>query len=787
MNPLSTWTFYRRHKRRATLLLSLICAGTIGLYLLSALALAIFFTPDHTSNMFLQNFSTVVPIDGRELDPTVVSQIRVNPDVAQIIPLKSGLEIEAPNPVRGDTDFYLIGLQEADVHHVLEKNALTLKDGRFLQPRAAEMMLSEKLAAALELQVGDTIDRSVNQELYNDIIEPMQVVGIMAGDVRLVIVPYEYLNNHERYRDRVVSALLVEAQAGREMAVDDFLVNEVQSRQASVDTLQLLQARIANDNQEYYGYGAPLSILLTAVIAVVIGVINQIALAKRLPEFGILHATGHSKKWLIRRLALETSVLAIVGWALGVGLSWLILFVFQSVYFGPNGHDLNPISFPPLVPVIPIPVVVIVFTIFSAKRIFARLDTVAIVERRELSTEKAPSISSKSAKSLPKPLAAATFYQRHRRRAVVLISAMAASIMLVSLLIFNFTITGDAEMAGLNNWKLMSLVRSEVSPMLDPGVVAQIRTYPMVDRVIPTIMLRPLSIAIPPFSDESVYAFGVSAENMAYLVELYNLELAEGHLPRPNTNEIVISQVTAQNRDLQIGDVIGSYDHPVYDDAPVLPAEMVVSGIFARSATPEDENWLSFASIEFLDSHEAYYPDNSMLVVPKAGQKAVMDEWLQNQIASARISTTTYWQEYARSQESTRSTLLTIAVIESVIAIVVAVSLAVLNYIFVSQRQSEFGVLNALGWHRLRLVWRTMRETAFTTTMAWGFSIVLCCIVLFGLQVGVFAPMGLRFNLFNPTPWLSTLPIPIVVLIVTTGTIARTLSELDPVAIIEMR
>jgi hypothetical protein len=96
-------------------------------------------------------------------------------------------------------------------------------------------------------------------------------------------------------------------------------------------------------------------------------------------------------------------------------------------------------------------------------------------------------------------------------------------------------------------------------------------------------------------------------------------------------------------------------------------------------------------------------------------------------------------------------------------------------------------VLNALGWHRLKLVWRTVRETAFTTTMAWGFSVALCCLALLGLQVGVFTPLGLRFNFFNPTPWLSTLPIPLMVLVVTAGTIGRTLSKLDPVTIIERR
>jgi cadmium resistance protein CadD (predicted permease) len=55
------------------------------------------------------------------------------------------------------------------------------------------------------------------------------------------------------------------------------------------------------------------------------------------------------------------------------------------------------------------------------------------------------------------------------------------------------------------------------------------------------------------------------------------------------------------------------------------------------------------------------------------------------------------------------------------------------------------------------------------------------------LRFGVFTPLGLTLNLFNLTPWLFTLPIPVAVLAVTGATIARTLSKLDPVSIIERK
>jgi hypothetical protein len=44
-----------------------------------------------------------------------------------------------------------------------------------------------------------------------------------------------------------------------------------------------------------------------------------------------------------------------------------------------------------------------------------------------------------------------------------------------------------------------------------------------------------------------------------------------------------------------------------------------------------------------------------------------------------------------------------------------------------------------------------------------------------------------RFDFFNLTPWFYTLPVPVAVLAVSTGAIARMLSKLDPVAIIERR
>jgi hypothetical protein len=60
-------------------------------------------------------------------------------------------------------------------------------------------------------------------------------------------------------------------------------------------------------------------------------------------------------------------------------------------------------------------------------------------------------------------------------------------------------------------------------------------------------------------------------------------------------------------------------------------------------------------------------------------------------------------------------------------------------------------------------------------------------LALIGLTLSLYGPLGLRFNFFNPIPWLYTLPVPTAAVAATSGTVARTLSKLDPVVIIERR
>jgi ABC-type lipoprotein release transport system permease subunit len=795
MNPLSTWTYFSRHKRHAALLLSLSVVVTIGLYAMIALVWGVYVEPGRLAYMRLSKINLVTPwSDENGSEPGVIAQIRAHPDIAKVIPT-TVIRIELPAVTSGSSfQFDLVGLKGDDLPYILARFDSSLKNGNFPKAGTNELLLSADVANMLGVKVGDTYD-AISSEFYPNLDVPLhptpfKVVGILESEIYEGILSLEFLHNHELYR-QFPARFIVVAQEKRDAAVDDFLRNEIQSIHTSVMTLTLLNERIMSEALPGLVMLLPVVLIVALAFSVLIVVVNQIANARRLPEFGVLHAAGLSKSWLTRRLTRETGTMAVAGWVIGIGLSWGVLYLLKIIIFAPQGHDLNYPEWLSIVFSLPIPVAIVGFTFLTVRRTFSRLDSVTIIEKGELSQESDQKQAKPISKSSPNPLAPTTYYKRHRRRAVLLIGGMSVMILAVVLFIFVLAVDADAKVPFLGYLRQVSIVRSPgFVGDLDPAVVTRVETHPSVERVIPIApRISMLSVYIPPFTSAEASPFGVYAEDMAYLVELYDLNLKEGHLPRPGTNEMVISEILAMNRDLEVGDVIGDPDRPAYAGAPSLQVEFVISGIFARPELPEDENGLGFISLEFLEEDEPFpLPDVlPLIVVPKEGQNVALAAWLEVELIGVDAHVLTYRSEVSRIRQKAQQDMLSIALLEGVIAIVAAGGLAVLNYIFIAQRQSEFGVLYALGHGRRQLVRRLLGETSFTIVVAWGLSALVALIAMLALRYGLYEPRGLTFDLFNLTPWLYTLPIPLIVLAITAGSTARTLSKLDPITIIERR
>jgi len=335
--------------------------------------------------------------------------------------------------------------------------------------------------------------------------------------------------------------------------------------------------------------------------------------------------------------------------------------------------------------------------------------------------------------------------------------------------------------------RYVSEVTSASGRHIDPAVTAQIKSHPAVAGVIPAISVG-LSVVVPPGSGTTVQIYGISEDDLPGLLDLYDTHLVQGRLPRARSNEIVLSQATAWNRGLQVGDAIGrpvqgksGADDPFIEDD--IPVEMVVVGLLSR-----DDLWTGFASLEYLERHELTASrGRRLLIIPRQGRKGELDTWLAGTIASAQTRVNNFDVKHHENKQITKVIFLLFAAVESMIAVVAALALAALNHISFAQRREEFGILHAVGHSRPWLVLRAVRETGGVVAIGWLAGAAICLVGLTGAQMVVYAPKGLRLDLVNLLPWLFTLPIPLAVIGVGAATISRMLYRLDPVAVIERR
>ncbi|MDY6877114.1 MAG: ABC transporter permease [Chloroflexota bacterium] len=809
MNPLSPFTYYRRHKRSALLLVALITLATMVLYTIVGVLDSITLQLDFS---YLSRLSRVRPDTGQALEPGVIPQIQAHPDVARVI-WDNGLAISVPT-LGGIDAMHLMGVSQDDVQYLMERCGVRLKEGRLLEPSTNEFMLSEETARALDLELGDRIGRSIDASYYENVLEPLLLVGILEGDplpssepsVRVGFVSYEYLEGHELYIPRVASALVV-ARDSRKEAVDEFLETAIASARTEVDTYRDVVEVAAQARRFLYLTFGVVNCLVGVAVAVVVGVVNQIALMQRVSEIGLLNALGHHRNKLIRRLTLETAAVAGVGWVSGLSLGLLILSWLKANLYYARGMELDLSNLMPLWFVIPVPLIVVVLAVFSLLRLFARFDAVAIVERGKLSMEDTGSRKQRAKRSSGRPLSSWTFYLRHRRRGIVLVVSAALVIVGVALPVFLLSAVADAMVPDFEYLRYVSRVTPNSGRTVDAGVMGQIRSHPSVERVIPVMSLG-LQVDVPPSGVMRASVYGAAEGDLPDLVDLFGMDVKEGRLPNPRSNEIVLSEPVALNRGLHVGDRIGvpAYEKGEFElmDVDDVPTEMVVVGILRqaqdKSLRPRAERsrlgqtlssdtmWLGLASYEYLESHElASTRPIHLLVVPAGGRKNELDDWLEESVASAQTNVTTYDIEYREHRGIVQGLILGFSVVGCVTAIVAAIAMATLNYIFFTQRREEFGILHAVGRSRLWLVLRTMKETGSMITVAWLAGAVICCIGLICFQALVFAPKGLSLNFLNPVPWVLTFPIPLAVVVASTGTIGRMLSRLDPVAVIERR
>ncbi|MBL1273717.1 MAG: ABC transporter permease [Oceanospirillales bacterium] len=216
----------------------------------------------------------------------------------------------------------------------------SLVAGRYLQS-GNEIVLGTGAARALEAGMGDELalvvqaaDGSIGADRFT--VVGLFETGVKRIDGRVAQIPLEAAQSLYAFRGRVTEVAARVDDPDQLKSVIARLQPQLQTRQVEVlgwpELMPSLVQMVDFHNAVTY------FVIFVVFVVVAAGIVNTILMSvmERGREFGVMMAVGTSGSRIVQLVLLETSLLALVGYALGLALGLAV-----TAYFANHGLDFS--------------------------------------------------------------------------------------------------------------------------------------------------------------------------------------------------------------------------------------------------------------------------------------------------------------------------------------------------------------------------------------------------------------------------------------------------------------
>jgi ABC-type antimicrobial peptide transport system permease subunit len=184
--------------------------------------------------------------------------------------------------------------------------------------------------------------------------------------------------------ERRYEGLIVAPHPGQETQVHEALTRLIGDKPFRLFDWPYIKAKIDSLIRNLETINHFLILLVTIVLSLVVGLLNNLFFRQRMNEFGLLAAIGYTRWRLIARVALESLGVTLAAWILGIGLGVGVLWWFNQSFMVPHGLLLNVFNWTVLLwHTLPIPAMVFIFGMGTVGWQLLRLDPISIIERRD--------------------------------------------------------------------------------------------------------------------------------------------------------------------------------------------------------------------------------------------------------------------------------------------------------------------------------------------------------------------------------------------------------------------
>jgi len=381
-----------------------------------------------------------------------------------------------------------------------------------------------------------------------------------------------------------------------------------------------------------------------------------------------------------------------------------------------------------------------------------------------------------------KPLSPFKFFIKNKRRVAIIVVILMCSVSVVSFItsIVN-NIIMNAKEGNLKPFEYASTVTSISGEFfIRDDIIEKIESYDATDKVISVIVEDTMFAAIMGNTNIPIYFVG-NERNVEELIKVFNLKLVKGRLPAEGQYEVVLHEKLLKNKNLKVGDYIGSD----VDENEFLNGKYLIVGELSGDALTGFGSKSSRVDA-YLNAGLTLDKPQAILIVPKTNKLEELNYELDKlDSKEATVYTYSSLERMLNVQIGSINTILNIIIFVTVF--VLAISVGSLVYIIYLGRSDEFGILYAMGYKRGFIYKRIVGELAFLTTFCWILGFIMSLGMIHLLNLSLLDSKGQTMPLITLQATINTLIIPVMVLICAAFPILYKLNKWDPIAIIERR
>lgn len=379
MHPLSVLTYYFRNKLKLAPVLAVLALAVFGISLTGVLTGSIEDTSRQRIEVYRGAIQVLPSPQSKSIALDAVTLARLNNDV----------NVEAVYPtIRMFT--YMPGIAGASGTNIFAVNAevfpvviqhfdLTLIEGRLPRTGANELALHEEVMRARGLVLDSVLDPE--QDDRERLPIKFRVVGILRGPTVLSLASLEFVSRRVEFANRAHS-VLVFPRPGAQAALEADLRNLDPNRAQAF----IYSRELENFQKDFASMDAivwAINSVVVTVLALLAGLLNMIYFLDRMNEFGLLLGIGYTRAFVIRRALVESLVLTLVAWSLGILFSQVMYDLLNRLVFEPRGITLSVLNWRAIQFTLPIPIMVGLFAAGTVIWQLRGFDPISIIERRD--------------------------------------------------------------------------------------------------------------------------------------------------------------------------------------------------------------------------------------------------------------------------------------------------------------------------------------------------------------------------------------------------------------------